>query len=102
MYAFCEEMRFASYSVAKSAFAGLALLWLGQQYGSSVYGELIRNSVPQYLEGGDWTNVTFANTSDMATGNYVSTKEEEDEDGPLEDAFINAEPYAGKIKEAFA
>jgi hypothetical protein len=102
MYAFCDNMRFASYSVAKSAFAGLALLWLGQQYGSSVYGELIRNYVPQYLEGGDWTNVTFANTSDMATGNYVSTKEEEDEDGPLEDAFINAEPYAEKIKEAFA
>ena len=101
-YAFCEDMRFASYSVAKSAFAGVALLWLGQQYGSSVYGELIRNYVPQYVDGGDWTNVTFANTSDMATGNYVSTKEEEDENGPLEDPFINAEPYAEKIKGAFA
>jgi hypothetical protein len=41
--------------------------------------------VPQYVAGGDWTNVTFANTSDMATGNYVSTKEEEDENGPLAD-----------------
>jgi hypothetical protein len=101
MYAFCDNMRLASYSVAKSAFAGLALLWLGQQYGSSVYGELIRNHVPQYVDGGDWTNVTFANTSDMATGNYVSTKEEEDENGPLEDPFINAEPYAEKIKGAF-
>ena len=102
MYAFCEDMRFASYSVAKSAFAGVALLWLGQQYGSSVYGELIRNYVPQYVDGGDWTNVTFANTSDMATGNYMSTKEEEDENGPLEDPFLNAEPYAEKIKGAFA
>jgi hypothetical protein len=77
------------------------LLWLGQQYGSSVYGQLIRNYVPQYVDGGDWTNVTFANTSDMAMGNYISTKEEEDEDGPLENAFINAEPYAEKIKNAF-
>jgi hypothetical protein len=101
MYAFCDNMRFASYSVAKSAFAGVALMWLGQQYGSSVYGELIRNYVPQYVDGGDWTNVTFANTSDMATGNYVSTIEEEDENGPLEDPFLNAEPYAEKIKGAF-
>jgi hypothetical protein len=101
MYAFCDNMRFASYSVAKSAFAGLALMWLGQQYGSSVYGELIRNHVPQYVDGGDWTNVTFANTSDMATGNYISTKEEEDEDGPHEDAFTRAEPYAEKIADAF-
>src|SRR5580700_5817399 len=101
MYAFCDNMRFASYSVAKSAFAGLALMWLGQQYGSSVYGELIRNYVPQYVDGGDWTNVTFANTSDMATGNYVSTIEEEDENGPLEDPFLNAEPYAEKINGAF-
>src|SRR5580692_794086 len=101
MYAFCDNMRFASYSVAKSAFAGLALMLLGQQYGSSVYGELIRNYVPQYVAGGDWTNVTFANTSDMATGNYVSTKEEEDENGPLADSFVDAEPYAEKIKDAF-
>jgi hypothetical protein len=102
MYAFCDNMRFASYSVAKSAFAGVAVMWLGQQYGSSIYGELVRNHVPQYVDGGDWTNVTFANTSDMATGNYVSTKEEEDENGPLEDPFIDAEPYAEKIRGAFA
>jgi hypothetical protein len=101
MYAFCDNMRFASYSVAKSAFAGVALMWLGEQYGSSVYGELIRNHVPEYVNGGDWTNVTFANTSDMATGNYVSTKEEEDENGPLADPFVDAEPYAEKIKDAF-
>ena len=101
MYAFCDNMRFASYSVAKSAFAGLALMWLGQQYGSSVYGELIRNHVPQYVDGGDWTNVTFANTSDMATGNYTSTKEEEDEGSAPEKTFIDAESYAEKIKDAF-
>ena len=62
----------------------------GRRSGSSVYGELIRNHVPEYVDGGDWTNVTFANTSDMATGNYVSTKEEEDENGPLADAFVDA------------
>jgi hypothetical protein len=101
MYAFCDNMRLSSYSTAKSAFAGLALMWLGQQYGSSVYGELIRHYVPQYVDGGDWTNVTFANTSDMATGNYISTKEEEDEVGPQENTFIDAEPYAEKIKDAF-
>jgi hypothetical protein len=100
-YAFCDEMRLPSYSTAKSAFAGLALMWLGQQYGRSVYGQLIRSYVPQYVDGGDWTNVTFGNTSDMATGNYISTKFEEDEDGPQEDAFLTVEPYGEKITDAF-
>lgn len=102
MYAFCGEMRLPSYSISKSVLGGVGLMWLGQQYGSSVYGELIRKYLPEYVDGGDWTNVTFANTSDMATGNYLSTKFEGDEDGPEEDAFGNAERYAEKIKDAFA
>jgi hypothetical protein len=54
------------------------------------------------VDGGDWTNVTFANASDMATGNYISEKFEEDENGPQEeDSFIAAESYAEKIKPDF-
>jgi hypothetical protein len=100
-YAFCDNMRLPSFSIAKSAFAGLALMWLGQRYGSSVYGQLISSFVPQYVDGGDWTKVTFGNTSDMATGNYISTKFEGDEDSPQEDAFLTVEPYAEKIAHAF-
>ena len=100
-YAFCDNMRLPSYSIAKSAFAGLALMWLGRQYGSSVYGQLIRSYVPQYVDGGDWSNVTFANASDMATGNFISAKAEADEGSPQELAFLTVEPYAAKIADAF-
>jgi hypothetical protein len=101
-YAFCDNMRLPSYSLAKSSFAGLAMMWLGQQYGREVYGRLIRNYVPQYLDGGDWKNVTFDNTADMATGNYTSARNEADEGSPQERAFLRAESYSTKIADAFA
>jgi hypothetical protein len=101
-YAFCSDMRLPSYSVAKSSFAGMALMWLGQKYGSGVYSELIKNYVPEYVKGGDWSQVTFGNASDMATGNFISTAFEADEDGPKGRAFIAAEPYAQKIEAAIA
>jgi len=99
-YAFCDNMRLPSYSIAKSSFAGMAMMWLGGRYGSSVYGRLIRDYVPQYADGGDWTNVTFNNTSDMATGNYISTSSEGDESSSQELAFLVAEPYSAKIADA--
>ena len=100
-YAFCGDMRLPSYSTAKSSFAGLAMMWLGQQYGSAVYGRLIRSYVPQYVDGGDWANVTFDNTADMATGNYISAGNLADESTSQETAFLTAEPYSAKIKDAF-
>jgi hypothetical protein len=100
-YAFCDNMRLPSYSTAKSSFAGLAMMWLEQQYGSAVYGRLIRDYVPEYVHGGDWTNVTFNNAADMATGNYINTGNEADEGSPSEKAFLTAEPYSAKIKAAF-
>jgi hypothetical protein len=93
-YAFCDNMRLPSYSLAKSSFGGLAMMWLGQQYGSEVYGQLIRDYVPQYADGGDWTNVTFSNAADMATGNYISADNQADEGSPQELAFLIAEPYS--------
>lgn len=101
MYAFCDNMRVPSYSLAKSSFAGVAMMWLGQKYGRSTYTELIRNYVPEYVDGGDWSKVTFANASDMATGNYISTKREADEGSPEELAFLTVEPCATKIADAF-
>jgi len=100
-YAFCDNMRLPSYSIAKSSFAGLAMMWLGQQYRSAVYGQLIRSYVPQYVDGGDWTNVTFDNTADMATGNYISASSDADEGSSQERAFLTAEPYSTKIADAF-
>jgi hypothetical protein len=100
-YAFCDNMRLPSYSTAKSSFAGLAMMWLGQQYGNAVYGRLIRDYVPQYVDGGDWANVTFNNVADMATGNYISARNQADEGSSQEEAFLTAEPYNTKIADAF-
>src|SRR5208337_4290283 len=100
-YAFCEEMRLPSYSTAKSAFASVAMMRLGQLYGSRVYSQRIRDFLPESKLGGDWSKVTFDNALDMATGNYVSAKFHADEDGPQEVAFLEAEPYDKKIAAAF-
>lgn len=101
VYAFCDNMRVPSYSLAKSSLAGVAMMWMGQQYGAEVYQQLIRNYVPEYVLGGDWNNVTFANASDMATGNYNHTEFEGDESSPQELAFLIAEKYSEKITDAF-
>lgn len=100
-YPFCSEMRLTSYSTAKSAFSSLAMMRLGQLYGTGLYADPIESYVPQYTDGGNWTGVTFGNTSDMATGNYISASYESDENGPDTTAFIDAEPYATKIADAF-
>jgi hypothetical protein len=101
-YAYCQEMRLPSYSIAKSVFAGVALMRLGELYGRGVYGELIKNYVPEYKEGGNWDRTTFNNVSDMASGNYNLPGYEADEDSPAMDAFLVAEKRQEKLKTAFA
>jgi hypothetical protein len=102
-YAYCESMRLPSYSTAKSAFASIALMRLGQKYGTGVYDLLIKDYVSEYADSpGKWTDVTFKNTIDMATGNYNSPGFEADESGPVISSFIDAESYTDKINTAFS
>jgi len=101
-YAFCESLRAPSYSTAKSAFASVALMRLGQKYGTGVYNLLIKDYVPEYTSSiGTWTDVTFNNTTDMATGNYRLAGYESDEAGSYMETFFLAEPYTDKITAAF-
>jgi hypothetical protein len=98
-YPFCSEMRFPSYSIAKSAFSSLAMMRLAQRYGRGIYDRPMKDELPQLLTAGqsDWSSVTYGNASDMATGNYVSTEEESDEDsllGPFLDAETLDEKFA--------
>lgn len=92
-----------SYSVAKSLFAGLAMMRLAQRYGTGVYAERILDWVSPNSScvRGDWTNVTLKNTLDMATGNYGAEPYAEDESSGLADEFFLAEPYADKLCHAF-
>ena len=101
-YAFCGDMRLPSYSIAKSVFAGVALIRLGQLFGKPVYNQLIKSFIPESSSGGNWSSTTFNSASDMATGNYNLDAYEADEDSPTMDTFIVDESYAAKVKDAFA
>ena len=102
-YAYCESLRLPSYSTAKSAFAAVALMRLGQKYGTGVYDLLIKDYVPEAaLAAGDWSAVTLQNTLDMSTGNYAQEGFEIDELGSIMSSFLDdTESYADKIKYAF-
>jgi len=101
-YAFCSDMRLPSYSIAKSVFAGVALMRLGQLHGTGVYRELIKNFIPETSLGGNWDATTFNNASDMATGNYNLDAYEADEDSPTMDKFLVDEGYHAKLVDVFA
>ena len=101
-YAYCESLRLPSYSTAKSAFAAVALMRLGQKYGTGVYDLLIKDYVPEVsAAAGDWSAVTFRNALDMSTGNYDQLGFEVDEAGPIMASFLDAESFADRIRFAF-
>lgn len=102
IYPYCESMRAASYSTAKSAFVSVALMRLAQKYDADVADLLIRDHVPEYVDSsGDWEQVTFNNTLDMATGNYDSSGYMVDDESDKMGEFFGAQPYAERIKAAF-
>jgi len=100
-YPFCESLRLPSYSTAKSAFAGVALLRLGQTHGTGVPGQLIRSWVPEQSGRGNWSAVTINHALDMTTGHYRSSGYMTDEGGTTMSSFLTAEPYTTKIARAF-
>jgi hypothetical protein len=100
-YAFCGDMRLPSYSIAKSTFAGVALMRLGQLYGTGIYTERIRNFVPERFIEGKWDATTFTHALDMATGNYNLDAYEADENSPIMDKFIVDEALDAKLSDAF-
>lgn len=102
IYPYCESMRAPSFSTAKSAFAGVALMRLAQMYGPEVADLLIKDYVPEYAASpGNWEQVTFDNTLDMSTGNYRSLGYMLDEGGTKMNEFFNAQPYSERIALAF-
>jgi CubicO group peptidase (beta-lactamase class C family) len=102
VYPYCQSMRAASFSTAKSAFVSVALMRLAQKYGPSVADLLIKEYVHEYAASpGDWERVTFNHTIDMSTGNYVSPAFMADDNSEKMGAFFGAQPYAERIKAAF-
>jgi hypothetical protein len=102
IYAYCDQMRLPSYSTAKSTFAALAAMRLGQLFGADrIQGLKIADLVPEHLLGDRWDDVTLKNALDMATGHYISSLDQVDESSPPEERFLSAEPYSEKIATAF-
>jgi hypothetical protein len=101
-YPYCEWMRQPSYSIAKSTFPALALMRLAQVYGPRVTDLLIRDYVPEAIESiGNWENVTFNNTVDMATGNYESSQFMVDDNSEKMYEFFGSALYKERIFQAF-
>jgi hypothetical protein len=101
-YPYCEWMRQPSYSVAKSTFPALALMRLAQVYGENVPDLLIKDYVPEAENSiGNWENVSFNDTIDMATGNYESREFMVDDNGQKMYDFFGSSTYAEHIFNAF-
>jgi hypothetical protein len=84
-------------STAKSAFPGVALKALAQEYGAGTPDLLISTYTPETAAAaGDWNSVTFGNTLDMATGNYDSAVFPADENGARMNDFFLALSDAAK------
>ncbi|MBX3093697.1 MAG: hypothetical protein KF680_04030 [Cryobacterium sp.] len=88
LHPFCEQLGLPSYSTAKSIFMGGALMMLGEKYGESVYDELVRDWVPEVAGIATWSDVTFNNLVDMASGHYTSSGNQVDEDGSVMASFF--------------
>jgi CubicO group peptidase (beta-lactamase class C family) len=98
-YPYCDQMRLPSFSLAKSALAGVALMYLGQKFGAGMYEEPIGRHLPQpYSE--QWMDVTFNAAADMATGHYRLAGFLADEDGLDMINFLVAEPLEAKLAAA--
>ena len=103
LYAHCEEMRFPSWSTAKSAFAATALMRLSQAIGPEVGDALVKDYVPEVTAApGDWEHVTIEHALDMATGNFESAHFMVDEEQFSTHPFWTGSTYSEKMAGALA
>ena len=100
-YPFCSQLLLPSYSTAKSAFGGMALMHLAQKYGPEVAEELLQDHIAE-ASSASWGGVTINHALDMTTGNYSSAGYQADEAGPTMSSFFLAESYADKVSAALS
>lgn len=99
LHPFCDVLDLPSYSVAKSIFAGLALMRLEQQFPGAAR-EKIADYVPECARAGGWDGVTFQHALDMATGRYRSAELWADEHAGYARQLYLAQTHARKIHHA--
>jgi hypothetical protein len=99
LHPFCDVLDLPSYSVAKSIFAGVALMRLEQEFPGTVR-EKIADYVPECAREGGWDGVTFQDTLDMATGRYRTPDLWADEHADYALELYLVETHARKIRHA--
>ena len=96
-YPFCDVLDLPSYSLAKSIFAAVALMRLEQQFPGMARQHIV-DYVPECARAGNWSDVSFGNAIDMATGNYLSPEVFADERAQHVLELFDAETHADKIR----
>ena len=96
-YPFCEQIELPSYSLAKSTFAALALMRLERLHPGTRL-ERAADHVPECRGSGNWSDVSLENLLDMASGNYLSTADQADEnEAGADPGFFAPRTHAAKI-----
>lgn len=107
-YPYPRYMQHAGMSVSKSIGAGVALLWLAQEYGPEVFDLRIADYLDVTAVHDGWANVTFADVLNMATGvgdnapDWRPFDVYANESGPNYVRFYLADTTEGKLDAAFA
>jgi hypothetical protein len=97
-YPYCEVLDLPSYSLAKSIFAGTALMVLEQAFPG--VGELRVDQLVPECSGERWEGVTLQHLADMSSGNFESLEPNADEFASYETDFMAGETHAQKINTA--
>jgi len=96
LYPYCASLVVPSYSAAKSAFAGLAMMRLEKKYPNSK-NLYVAPYVSDCNSNGLWGDVKLENILDMATGNYAQAGYMTDEGATHTNGLFLATSHADKI-----
>jgi len=95
-YPYCEVMDLPSFSTAKSIFAGIALMRL-EALAPGMARRPLRAFLPSVCAPEKWSQVTFLNALDMASGNFDSDSFESDENAAGTNGLFLPPDHASKI-----
>jgi hypothetical protein len=107
-YPFPRQMQHAGMSISKSIGAGIAMLWLAEEYGEAVFDLRIGDYLEVTASHDGWSEVTFGDVLDMATGVGDNAPDRlpydvyANETGPNSVDFYLAETTEAKLDAAFA
>lgn len=96
-YPFCEALVVPSYSVAKSALAGVGLMRMEKRYPGTAREPMSPYVPASGCRSEEWTDVDLLDLLDMSTGHYDSSAYMADEDAAKIVRFFDATDYAHKL-----